>query len=337
MFAFFLIVSSLALSYLLNSFFRRYALKAGLLDIPNNRSSHSEPTPKGGGIAIVAVFCLALLFLAGTDQVSHPLFLAAFVGGLLVGVTGFANDRKHIPAGWRLLIHLAAAMWLFFWLEDSGRLFSSSSLADIGIILVSGSIVIGTVWMLNLFNFMDGIDGLASCEAIFMAVSGAVLVSLNGGSSIAILLLVLAACCLGFLALNWPPAKLFLGDAGSGFLGYILTVLALFSVEKGMVNIWSWIILAGIFIVDATVTLLVRVHRGERFYVAHRSHVYQILARRFNSHGKVTVGVIFVNIFWLLPMAVMASFLPQYAFLFVIAGYMPIIVAAVKIGAGIDR
>ncbi|MCJ7602525.1 MAG: glycosyltransferase family 4 protein [Desulfobulbaceae bacterium] len=329
-------MSSLALSYLLASLFRRYALKAGLLDIPNNRSSHSEPTPKGGGIAVVAVFCLALLILVTNNQVPRSLFWSAFAGGLLVGVTGFANDRKHIPSGWRLVVHFAAAMWMLFWLEDSGRVFAFSTLTDVGIILVPGFIVISMVWMLNLFNFMDGIDGIASCQAVFMAVSGAVLVFVNGGSTHALPLLVLAACCLGFLALNWPPANLFLGDAGSGFLGYILTVLALFSVEEGFINIWSWIILAGIFITDATLTLLVRLWGGKPFYEAHRCHAYQILARRFNSHRKVTAGVIGVNVCWLLPMAFMSSLLPQYAFLFVIGAYVPLIVSAAKIGAGTD-
>jgi len=138
----------------------------------------------------------------------------------------------------------------------------------------------------------------------------------------------------GFLCWNWPPAKVFLGDVGSGYLGYVIAVLALAAARTNPVALWVWLILGGVFFVDATMTLCRRLLRGERVFEAHRSHAYQWLARRWGSHGKVTVTVIAVNLAWLLPWSVLAMKFPQYAIVSVIAALAPLALLAPLLGSG---
>ncbi len=140
---------------------------------------------------------------------------------------------------------------------------------------------------------------------------------------------------LGFLVWNWPPARIFLGDVGSGFLGIVIGFLAVFSVSSGQLPLWSWLILSAVFLVDATVTLLRRVIRRERWYEAHRSHAYQHLSRRFKSHLKVVWAVCAVNIFWLFPLALIAAFFPGYTFLCMFFAFSPLIWGAIRLGAGL--
>ena len=195
--------------------------------------------------------------------------------------------------------------------------------------------VLGIVWVLNLFNFMDGIDGLAAAEATFVAWAGAMLTSAAAASSGATAAaLVFGASCLGFLRCNWPPARIFMGDVGSGYLGYVIAVLALGAARSNPVAIWIWLILGGAFFVDATVTLVRRALRRERVHEAHRSHAYQWLARRWRSHRKVTLAFLALNLVWLLPCAVIASLRPGYAAAMTIIALAPLVVLAVAAGAG---
>ena len=191
---------------------------------------------------------------------------------------------------------------------------------------------LGIVWFLNLFNFMDGIDGIAASEAIFVAAGGALLSP--GAAGVAAAGSVFAACCGGFLLWNWPPAKIFLGDVGSGYLGYVIAVLALAATHDNPVAGWVWLILGGVFFVDATLTLLRRLRRGERVYQAHRSHAYQHLARRWGSHLRVTVAVLMVNVGWLLPCAALAAWHPAYAAVVAALAFVPLVALARAGGSG---
>jgi len=163
-----------------------------------------------------------------------------------------------------------------------------------------------------------------------VALSGAVLAAVTGGDAgVVFLALMFAAACCGFLVWNWPPAKIFLGDVGSGYLGYVIAVLALAATRENPVALWTWLILGGVFFVDATVTLLRRLLRGERVYEAHRSHAYQWLARRWGSHSKVTCAVLMVNVLWLLPCAVFATRRPSLAAATVIFAFAPLVLVAI--------
>jgi Fuc2NAc and GlcNAc transferase len=195
--------------------------------------------------------------------------------------------------------------------------------------------LLGVMWVLNLFNFMDGIDGIAGSEAVF--VTGAALAPmqlLGVASEVSAASLVFGAGTLGFLVWNWPPAKIFMGDVGSGYVGYAIATLALASAASNPAAVWVWLILGGVFFVDATVTLVRRVTRGERAHQAHRSHAYQWLARRWASHGRVTLTVVAINLLWLLPCALLAALRPEYALPAVLLALAPLLLVAVAAGAG---
>lgn len=181
---------------------------------------------------------------------------------------------------------------------------------------------------------MDGIDGIAGVEAVTVAAGAALLLWVRGDAAMAGVLVLLAAAVLGFLAWNWPPARIFMGDVGSAYLGFVLGVMALATSAEGPLNLWVWLILLAVFITDATVTLLRRLLRGERWYEAHRTHAYQHAARRFGSHRKVTLAVGALNVLWLLPLAGVACALPGYGWWLAVVAYLPLLLLAVKFGAG---
>jgi Fuc2NAc and GlcNAc transferase len=198
--------------------------------------------------------------------------------------------------------------------------------------------LLALIWSTNLFNFMDGIDGIAGSETVFVAGAAAYLNFAHGGDpGLTAAMLVLAAATLGFLVLNWPPARIFMGDVGSGFLGFSLAVLGLSASRHGATPIEVFMILSGVFLVDATVTLFSRIARGDRWLEAHRSHAYQNLARRWQAHRPVTILVIVINVLWLFPWACIAAAHPDKAMLCVLAALLPLIIIALAIGAGRTR
>jgi Fuc2NAc and GlcNAc transferase len=204
---------------------------------------------------------------------------------------------------------------------------------------IVGSIlgVVYLVWLLNLFNFMDGTDGIAASEAIFVLLAGALLnfhVLADANHSAAAV--ILAASTFGFILYNWSPAKIFMGDVGSGYLGIVIGGLSLIAANQDPDLLWVWIILLAVFVSDATVTLIRRLLRKQKPHVAHRSHAYQHLAIRLNSHAKVAVLVLTVNIVWLLPIAFLVADKQLAGTTGVIIAYVPLLVAALAFGAGKD-
>ena len=283
-------------------------------------------------MAVATTSGMVALYVAGI--VSLPLSVSVVIGGGLVALVGFLDDRHSVRPGVRFVVHAAAALWALIWLGGLPPLVFGEHLVELG---AAGYLigVLGIVWVLNLFNFMDGIDGIAATEAVFITCAGAVLGLIAGrASEVPAAAAVLALASAGFLCWNWPPAKVFLGDVGSGYLGYVIAVLALAAARTNPVALWVWLILGGVFFVDATMTLCRRLLRGERVFEAHRSHAYQWLARRWGSHGKVTVTVIAVNLAWLLPWSVLAMKFPQYAIVSVIAALAPLALLAPLLGSG---
>lgn len=307
-------------SFLLTGEIRRLALSRELLDIPNHRSSHSQPIPRGGGVAIVIAFTLGLVGCFFLDWVSGRQLAAMAGGGLVVAAIGFADDCRHVPARWRLLVHFLAVGFGLYCQGGPGIF------GDYGWFGYAGAVV-ALVWLLNLFNFMDGIDGLAAMEASTVAGGAIVLLffcSVQGNETR--LLAIFCAASAGFLVWNWPPAKIFMGDAGSGFLGYMLGMLAVRSSISEALSPWVWVILLAFFIVDATVTLVSRIVAGEAWAEAHCSHAYQSAARRYRSHKTVTLGALAINVFWLLPLAGMTMMRRDLGWLFAVVALTPLLV-----------
>jgi len=297
----------------LTAWVRRYALRAHLLDHPNHRSSHTQPTPRGGGISIVVTSLVAAAALWALGRLDAGLALAFIGGGSAVALVGFLDDRGSVPMAARFVVHFMAAVWALYWLGGLPRLQVGEQLIDLG---WAGNFlaVLGLIWALNLFNFMDGIDGLAGSEAACIGLlSGGLAFGFQGGTGASLLAICLGLAALGFLAWNWPPARIFMGDVGSGYLGFTIAVLAIADARSQPAALFIWLILAAVFFVDATVTLVQRWRRGERVHEAHRTHAYQWLSRRWNSHRRVTLAVLGVNLGGLLPCAVIAFLYPQWA------------------------
>ncbi len=306
-----------------------------LLDVPNARSSHSRPTPRGGGLGIVLALLISggLAFMNGLLPTSLALALSAAIP---LAVIGFVDDHGDVPARWRFLIQVAGAAWSIYWIGGLEVLRIGGFELQFGVLGYPFGILV-MVWMLNLFNFMDGIDGIEASEVIFIALAVALMI--GGGITFAAVPemlppIAIGGATLGFLYWNWPPARIFMGDVGSGVLGFLLALLMLQSAASGHLSIMVWVILSGVFLVDATLTLLIRLFRGERWYQAHRSHAYQHASRHLGNHRGVTLGVLGINVFWLLPLAILAQMKPELELWVMLAALTPLAFVAVRLGAG---
>jgi Fuc2NAc and GlcNAc transferase len=324
------LVSSLILTLLM----RALAISRGVLDIPNQRSAHSMPTPRGGGAAIVIVSLASFVALAIEGMIDAKVVIALVGGGLAVATVGYLDDRSSLSPAVRLLVHFAAAAWALAWLGGLPPVRLGDHIFSFG---AFGYIVgmLGVTWALNLFNFMDGIDGIAAAEAAFMCAAWTLLVFVGKTpDAMGTAALLFAAACAGFLFWNWAPAKIFMGDVGSGFVGYVIATLALATSSSNPVALPIWLILGGVFVVDATLTLTRRLIRRESPHKAHRSHAYQFLARRWGSHRRVTMAVTIINCGWLLPNAWVALAYPSRAGWVLVVALAPVIAMAAAAGGG---
>lgn len=312
---------------------RRHALHSDFLDHPNERSSHTVPTPRGGGIAIVASYLGLVGVFAANGSADARLAAALLGSGALVAMLGFIDDRRSLPARWRFAGHLLAASWAIACLGPLPPV----PIFGVNVDLLAGAYFVSAlqlVWSINQFNFMDGIDGIASLEAIAVSLGGAFvwwLVQPHGAWPLAV---AFAACVAGFLIWNFPRARIFMGDAGSGFLGCVIATLALASSRDTPHLFWSWVILVGAFMVDSTVTLVRRVAHGERFNEAHRSHAYQYAARRYGSHKRVTLAFVTITVLWLFPFAVAVALRRIDGVGGVCIAYLPLMLLAFRYKAG---
>ena len=326
---------SAVLAALLTLIIRRSALHKQLLYIPNDRSLHSVPTPRGGGAAIVLAFAASIVALYATNYVETKNATVLSGCGAIVALTGFLDDRQLLShARSRLALHFVAAVIAVSTLGGLPKLPVFGT--DVSLGLFGGILAaVYLVWLLNLFNFMDGIDGISGAEVVSVCGAAAFLIHRTTHDyNVASLPLALAAATLGFLVFNWPPAKIFMGDVGSGFVGFIIGVFSLIAADSVGLLGWVWVILLGVFIVDSTVTLIGRLFRKQKPHVAHRSHAFQHLALRFGSHKRVTIGVVAVNLLWLFPIAFAVTEGRIDGFAGVLIAYTPLTIAALIFGAG---
>lgn len=301
-----------------------------MVDVPNARSSHRVATPRGGGGAIVMATTAALTWWAwasGSVELTGVL-----AGGLVVAGIGFLDDHRPVRPSIRLVGHILAAVLAVAVLDglSIGIGGSGARLAIAGTLLA----VVFVAWLINLTNFMDGIDGIAGVQTLTVCAAGAALSELTApGAGLWVEPAVLAAASIGFLIWNWPPARVFMGDVGSGFLGFMVAVLTLRAVTVTPVLGWCWLILSGVFIVDATFTLARRAARGDRLFTAHRSHAYQQLALAW-GHRRVTLLVAVINVCWLTPVAILVALNYVSGMTGLLAAYLPLAIGAARFGAG---
>ncbi|KGE04653.1 MraY family glycosyltransferase [Pseudohaliea rubra] len=285
---------------------------------PTGRSSHVTPTPSGAGIALVFALVAALL-LGDAAPGPYALPLALGVGLALVG---FVDDLRQLPAGLRLALYAAAAVL------GTGWVIVGSGLVGL---LAWLPLAFAVLAFTNFYNFMDGIDGLAALQCLSAAAAGAWLAAEAGAApGYLFLCLALAGVHAGFLFHNRPPARLFMGDAGSIPTGFLLAVLAVAGPWREGLSPVCWPLLLALFVSDAGFTLLLRVARGAPLTEAHREHLYQRLARRWGSHGRVDGLFLAVQWAWLTPLAWFAAAEPSLAWLLLGLGYAPILLAMAK-------
>ncbi|WP_127754121.1 glycosyl transferase family 4 [Devosia sp. 1566] len=311
----------------------RHASRWGLVQAPNVRSSHALPTPRGGGIAIaVAAVMAGLTFgLGGTPLLVPVAALAAAAAAL-----GFADDLLDLSPALRFPLQIALFALLYVLVSPLPALALGPHWSLAGALLAILVVLVG-VWWLNLFNFIDGIDGIAASQAILVLLGAACIWCLTAGatapSAVFWLSLAIAAAAAGFLQRNWPPARIFMGDAGSYGLAFLVFAIALLTIADGALPYASWLILPAATVTDATVTLLRRLARGEKPWQAHRRHAYQQLARRW-GHQTVTLLFAALTALWTAPLAAAAAMLPAWQWPLALLAYAPLIVVATAAGAG---
>lgn len=328
-----LLLSALIAASILTGVIRRYALAVNLLDTPNQRSSHTLPTPRGGGLAIVMVFLAGLPVLAWMGLLAENVLWAFLGAGTWVAFVGFLDDHQHIPARWRLLAHFTGAVWGLAWLGGVPPLNVFGYSLNLG---WTGHLLglFYLVWLLNLYNFMDGIDGLAGLETITVCLGSVLLYLITGTGNLWVAPALLTMAAAGFLLWNFPPAKIFMGDVGSGFLGIVLGLFSLQAAAESPQYFWSWLILLGLFIVDATWTLFRRFLLGEEVHEAHRCHAYQNASRHYGAHKPVTLIAGMINVFWLVPLALAVGMGKLDGIVGIVIAYFPLTLLAIRFKAG---
>jgi Fuc2NAc and GlcNAc transferase len=257
--------------------FREFAKKRSFIDHPNSRSSHKIATPTGGGVAIVVSFFIGSFYLYYNSMVSSELFFAT-LSGLVLVVVSFIDDLIELSPKFRVIAQLTSLVLGFYFLGVFREF-------DIWIIIF---LLFASLWLINLYNFMDGIDGYAASEAIFVSI-GAYLIYGND------LFLILAISVFGFLIFNWHKASIFMGDVGSTFLGYLFSIFAIYNFNS-IYDLTIWYMLLAIFIFDATLTLFYRFKNGEKLSTAHKKHLFQRLNQSGYSHSQVVLMLIALNL-----------------------------------------
>ena len=303
------------------------ARRRGWVDAPNHRSSHRRPTPNSGGVAVVPVF---VVLVAAASVLTRPesdtlraetLALLAATG--LICVLGAVDDRRHLAAGLRLSLFLgASALLVLAILAPRGAAAWAAA----------GLLGVGLAWLVNLYNFMDGLDGIAALQCVLVAAMLAAVA--DGAAAPAVytgVAAVLGGCFLAFLLFNWPPAKLFMGDAGSLSAGLVLGWLGLVGWRDGWVPAPVWVLLMSPFLIDTAWTLLARLRRGAPLAQAHREHLYQRLARRWRSHRAVALALLALHLLWLQPLVLVQLRFPDHAETVLFLGLFPQLLLMVRL------
>lgn len=321
------------ISFLINYLLVRHANTLRLIDSPNHRSSHSMPTPRGGGIGIVLGFSVSSFILWTVLAHSILVWIMLLLGGLIAAV-GFQDDIKSSSALTRLGFQMLTVFLLMLSLQQFAPYQHVVMMPALRYVILLLAFVAG-VWLINLYNFMDGINGLAVSETIFVLLAASITLFYQQINTLIFpYLLLLSSACVGFLFWNFPRAKIFMGDAGSLFLGFMIVFFAMYTVLYHQLPISCWMIWLSVFWVDATYTLCTRIFSGQRFHAAHRSHLYQILSRRLNSHVKVVALIFIYNVLWLLPLGFLSLKWSNLNVVFLLAAIAPVLISAISLGSG---
>jgi len=300
--------------------FKAIAPWFGLIDIPNHRSSHVQATPRAGGMVFMLAWVLWMLFAAYQQLIPWHLTAILLPSIMLISIIGLIDDRYSIAAKWRFLAQCCATA-LLLWQLPIG-------------IFIAVIAALALIWSTNLFNFMDGIDGIAAIEALTVFGFGGIIFWAHGALALSWVSWSLCAGCAGFLVWNLPPAKIFMGDVGSTSLGFLVIALPLIGLQQYHISPVPWFILYSAFLTDASATLIRRLFAGEKWYQAHKSHAYQRLHQAGFSHAQVLFFLMGLNAI-LIYLANLALDKPQYQWL-ICAGALFLNLTAYKCVKGVS-
>lgn len=299
--------------------------KLGLLDVPNSRSSHCTPTPRGGGVVFFFIFMIGIAALYFCKLIDRHWVLPLLLGCPIVTIVGFMDDKRSLPAGFRLVVHLFAAFAVVIGITDGFEIGLVTDFIPIkSQIFLVPLVILFISWMINLYNFMDGIDGLAGIEGFTVCLVIAILSFWRGYYEVFAINLVLSLTLVSFLKLNWAPAKIFMGDSGAYFLGAYFAIMAIRSDQSHSLSVATHIILLGAFIVDATFTLVTRIVKREKIFRPHKKHAFQKAVESGWSHSKVSLFYGIVNLFYLAPLGLCSLMYPRLSWVFIIIALTPL-------------
>ena len=302
-----LLINALALSFLLTGLATSYALRRGLLDHPGDRHSHTEATPRGGGAGLILALVLSSLWaFAGKGGFW---IIGVLPGMVVLSLLGWWDDHVSLSARFRFFVQLAVSFYLL-WCVEAGNPDGSGLLLNM---IVMAGAVIFLVWMTNLYNFMDGSNGMAGMQAVFAGIVLAGLFEHAADYQMTAVAGLLAACSLGFLPWNLGRARVFMGDTGSLALGFTIGALLVYGVAAGAFELPVGLMVMIVFLTDSTLTLLARVLKGERWYNAHKQHLYQRLIAQGWSHSGVLFLYQAINLMLVVPGIAVAVNFPALA------------------------
>lgn len=290
----FIFLFAAGISYWLTLRLLGYLVAKNIVDTPNHRSLHSSVTPRGGGLVFIGLLLIALVFFGLVNQRAFYLMIAIYVSAW--AILSAADDVNNLSPRVRFLAQLIfASLAVFYWGGISELTLSNNisiQLSWLGYIVT----ILGIVWVANLYNFMDGMDGLAASQAIVAAITLAFWFNAVGDIGLSLTNLILAAACYGFIQCNWSPAKLFMGDIGSVTLGAYFALMTVIASVQYDIPVMSFIVLFAVFVFDATLTLLERAIKGEKIWQAHSQHTYQRAAKLGFRHSRIVVAMLILMV-----------------------------------------
>lgn len=272
-----------------------------LMDVPNERSLHTHPTIRGGGIVFISLFLGSFLFIKYSTQTQLNELSLFMISTLILALISFFDDLYHLSARLRFLIQSLVALMVILFIRPQELEFFLFSITNQYIIAIF--LFLTLIWAINHFNFMDGLDGFCAMQSVFLLAAYAFFFSINVGLIPQQLCWILECSLLGFLLFNFPPATLFMGDVGSVSLGFIIFVMAIIGQKNYQIPIVYWFVLNGLFLFDATITLFRRVWNKEKWFTAHKKHAYQRLRQFGLSSKHILLGQLVLNtVFFVLVM-----------------------------------
>ncbi len=305
----FVFISSLVVTELV----RRYSIKNNVIDIPNHRSSHERPTPRGGGVVISLSIIVGIINAFYMGLIPYSIFISLLVSVLIISIAGWLDDHKDLAFYWRMLFYSIACIWSMLWTGSLDAIKVGTYSLQLSPFIGTVITFLGLIWLTNLYNFMDGSDGIAAIQAICAGIFAGSILFVEGQTGLAMVCFFVASSSLGFLYWNWSPAKIFMGDIGSCVLGFVFGALAVISDLLGVLSVYIWCILLSVFICDATFTLFKRMFQGEKWYKAHREHAYQKLIQMGMSHRLLAIVFLIFNLCVIWPIAFIGYVLPEFS------------------------